>query len=330
MKTRPSPDLAHEVVQSIVILTEQRDQRSLIQSLIASLSEMLAGAESWLLDVPAELDEPLEFTVAHGRATALPPEILGFGRQLPNPDELNAYEHGETVYQVIRLRDAERDRMQVLVLGKADWEEAERLLLRGMTRVYQNFVELLYDSEKDTLTGLFNRRKLEAKLKDFGMPPLAIRRQADSQSSHYLAILDLDRFKRINDTYGHLIGDEVLLTFANILRRALREDDLIFRYGGEEFVTLLSEATEESVALVLERVRRSVEAHDFPMVGHLTVSIGYAQMDRHSTPLDVLDKADRALYYAKDNGRNQVWEFSRLVREGKLDDVPHDGSIELF
>ncbi|MFZ5484675.1 MAG: GGDEF domain-containing protein [Pseudomonadota bacterium] len=330
MKTRPSPDLAHAVVQSIVVLTEQRDQRSLIQSLIASLGEMLASAESWLLDVPAELDEPLEFTVAHGRATALPAEILDFGRQLPNPDELNAYLHGETVYQVIRLRDAERDRMQLLVLAQPHWTEPERLLLRGMTRVYQNFVELLYDSEKDTLTGLFNRRKLEAKLKDFGLPPPAIRRQTDAQSGNYLAILDLDRFKRINDTYGHLIGDEVLLTFANILRRTLREDDLIFRYGGEEFVTLLGETTEAAVAAVLERVRRNVEAHDFPIVGHLTVSIGYAHLGRHNTPLDVLDKADRALYYAKENGRNQVWAFQRLVQEGKLDDVAHDGSIELF
>jgi len=142
--------------------------------------------------------------------------------------------------------------------------------------------------------------------------------------------MDLDRFKRINDNFGHLIGDEVLLTFANILRRTLRDSDLIFRYGGEEFIALLQDASHASIEEVLERVRRNVASHDFPLVGKVTVSIGFAALDGQTSPLDVLEKADRALYYAKDHGRDQVREFSQLVDQHLLEDIHRDGGIELF
>ena len=330
MKSAPDIDLAHEVIQSIVTLTEQRDQRSLEQSLLATLSEMLENVEGWLLDTPAEDEKSDEFILLHGIEATLPPQILDIGRGLPQTDGIDLIDLDGRAYLLAKLQDAERDRPHLLVLAQAAWPEAERKVALAMIRVYQNFVGLLYDSEKDTLTGLYNRRKLETKLKDYDAAHPQGRRQKDQGHGNYLAIMDLDRFKSINDNYGHLIGDEVLLTFANILRRTLRDRDLIFRYGGEEFVVLLQETANDSIDEVLERVRRNVEAHDFPLVGKVTVSIGFALLDGTSSPLDVLERADRAMYYAKDNGRNQVHEFGELVKRQLLQDIQRDGGVELF
>lgn len=330
MSTVPATGLAHEVIQSIVTLTEQRDQRSLEQSLLATLGEMLGGAESWLLDIPAEAGHNAECTLLHGREASLPTAIVARGCALPLSDALNLAEHGGLTYLLVKLRDAERDRLHLLVLAQPSWPEAERQLVQGMIRVYQNFVSLLYDSEKDTLTGLLNRRKLEIRLKDYAAPHPQGRRRKDEGHGDYLAIMDLDRFKRINDSYGHLIGDEVLLVFANILRGTLRDTDQVFRYGGEEFVALLQEAPNDAIEDILERVRRNVEGHDFPLVGRVTVSIGFARLDGRDSPLEVLEKADRALYYAKDNGRNQVRAFEQLVNQHLLEDLHRDGGVELF
>lgn len=172
--------------------------------------------------------------------------------------------------------------------------------------VYQNFVSLLYDSEKDTLTGLHNRRKLEAKLKDYSSSRPQGQRKKGENHGDYLAIMDLDRFKRINDNFGHLIGDEVLLTTANILRRALRDSDFIFRYGGEEFIALLHESRNNSIEEILGRIRRNIENHDYPLAGTVTISIGYARLDGTSSPLDTIGQADRALDFAKGHDRNRA------------------------
>jgi len=327
MKTAPSIDLAHEVIESIVTLTEQRDQRSLEQSLLATLREMLAQVEGWLLDLSTDT---AECNLLHGNLDTLPREILDRGRALPASDALQLIDLAGRAYLVAKLQDAERDHIHLLILAQDRWEGIDQLLVQGMIRVYQNFVGLLYDSEKDTLTGLYNRRKLELKLKEFDAPRLAGRRSKDKDHANYLAIMDLDRFKQINDRHGHLIGDEVLLSFANILRRTLRDSDLVFRYGGEEFIALLQDAHRNSIEDVLERLRRNVEGHDFPLVGRVTVSIGYASLDGMTSPLEVLEKADRALYYAKDNGRNQVREFEQLVNQHLLEDIHRDGGVELF
>jgi diguanylate cyclase (GGDEF)-like protein len=330
MKTAPGIDLAHEVIESIVTLTEQRDQRSLEQSLLATLHEMLAQVEGWLLDLPGAATGPDDCNLLHGNEDTLPGEILKRGCALPGSDSMQLAELAGRAYLIAKLQDAERGHVHLLILAQERWAEIDLLLVKGMIRVYQNFIGLLYDSEKDTLTGLYNRRKLELKLKEFDLLHHPGRRARDKDHADYLVIMDLDRFKQINDRHGHLIGDEVLLVFANILRRTLRDSDLVFRYGGEEFIALLQNAPRASIADVLERVRRNVEEYDFPLVGRVTVSMGYSTLDGSTSPLDVLEKADRALYFAKDNGRNQVREFEQLVNQHLLEDVHRDGSVELF
>lgn len=330
MKPSPSVDLAHEVIESIVSLTEQRDQRSLEQSLMTTLEEMLHSVEGWLLDVPQPGSREPGCNMLHGDRTSLPQGLIERSRSLPADALIHLVSQDGRTYLLAKLQDAEQDRYHLLILAGGQWDEGELQLVRGMARVYQNFVGVLYDSEKDTLTGLYNRRKLDAKLKDIATARLLGRRQADKEHGDYLALLDLDRFKQINDGFGHLIGDEVLLVFANILRKTLRDSDLIFRYGGEEFVVLLQDIGEAASLDVLERIRRNVERHAFPQVGRVTVSIGYAALDSGTLPIQTMARADKALYYAKENGRNRVCDFDRLLAEGRLKDQQQAGSVELF
>lgn len=330
MKNLPSADLAHDVIESIVSLTEQRDQRSLEQSLFATLEEMLDGVEAWLLDIPEAPGGESDCVMLHGQRNHLPTALLEKGCHLSPDKTSQLVEHDGLTYYLARLTGSQAGRQHLLFLAQKNWPDIDVVLVKGMLQVYQNFIGVLYDSEKDTLTGLYNRRKLDSKLKEIASARLQGRRLSDKAHADFLCILDLDRFKRINDAYGHLIGDEVLLIFANILRQTLRDSDLIFRYGGEEFIVLLQDIDPATVADVLGRIRFNVERHVFPQVGQVTVSIGYTILDNHMPPTQSLENADRALYYAKDNGRNQVCDYSQLVAEGKLANTRVAGSIELF
>ena len=144
-------------------------------------------------------------------------------------------------------------------------------------------------------------------------------------------MIDIDHFKRVNDRFGHLYGDEVLILMANLLRTSFRAYDRIFRFGGEEFVVLLRSATEGKALQVLERFREKVQAYDFPQVGQVTVSIGFASIGA-GAPIEIVGRADQALYFAKEHGRNQVCFYDHLLAQGALGSntrVTHE-DVELF
>ncbi len=157
----------------------------------------------------------------------------------------------------------------------------------------------------DALTGLYNRRYLME-----GLTREMARAQRYAVPLSIL-LLDLDHFKRINDTYGHLMGDTVLETIGTLLRDTLRAIDIPGRYGGEEFCVVLPETPMEDACLLAERIRQRVAAAVFQAPGGLpvaiTCSIGVAQL--REGPRDIaamLEDADRALYQAKASGRNRV------------------------
>lgn len=184
--------------------------------------------------------------------------------------------------------------------------------------VAARYYERLVEGETDPLTGLDNRRLFQRQV-DQG-----IRRWSSSGRAYYFAMLDLDRFKRINDEFGHLYGDEILVHFANLMRATFRSGDLLYRIGGEEFVAIFGvEPPEHGGQLTLERFRKVVEAHDFPGVGKVTVSIGHTRVVDATTPAPVLiDRADEALYYAKEHGRNRVCGWETLVAAGEIRSRP--------
>ncbi len=157
----------------------------------------------------------------------------------------------------------------------------------------------------DSLTGVYNRRTF----KELAEPQLSRSRRGQLPVS--LLMLDLDHFKRINDTYGHLAGDDVLKAFAVLVRNCLRKEDLLARYGGEEFVVLLPGAAPAAAAILAERIREEVAARPFDANGHLvrvTVSQGVASEAGDTLPSleAMLGRADEALYAAKNQGRNRV------------------------
>jgi diguanylate cyclase (GGDEF)-like protein len=202
--------------------------------------------------------------------------------------------------------------------------ETERLLT-SLLRIYHNFQSLLDYGERDTLTNLLNRKTfdgvfLKSTLGARAPEPATMddRRHVGKLPSHWLGIIDIDHFKRVNDTYGHLIGDEVLILMARLMRSSFRFHDHIYRFGGEEFAVMVQCDLEGDARAAFERFRLNAQAHAFPQVGNITVSIGLTALRRHDTPSEAFERADKALYHAKGNGRNQVCDHADLVTTGEV------------
>lgn len=153
----------------------------------------------------------------------------------------------------------------------------------------------------DELTGLYNRRHLFDHLDKQ-------RAIANREGTNFvLAFVDLDKFKSINDKFGHQVGDDVLRQFSDLLQESIREVDLVARYGGEEFVLLLNGVGIETAAVVVERIRFAVESLKFSEQKlAMTISVGITEYRAPETTKETLDRADKLLYRAKQEGRNRV------------------------
>ena len=168
-----------------------------------------------------------------------------------------------------------------------------------------NYQESVSMAVTDGLTKLYNRHYLDTHLKNL------VRQAAEQSRALSLVIMDMDHFKKVNDTYGHASGDEVLKSLAGIIVQTIRSADLAARYGGEEFVVLMPETDAARAYEAAERLRKGVENAEF-VIPHpdspikKTISIGYATMQSNDTPESLLKRADVALYEAKDTGRNKV------------------------
>ncbi len=202
---------------------------------------------------------------------------------------------------------------------------AQRRLVCGLLRIYQNHVDILDYCENDELTGLANRKtfdaafthltRIEAPDRPCAAPFVRIERRRPTRPDQprWLAVLDIDFFKRVNDRFGHARGDEVLVSLARLMRASFREADRLFRCGGEEFVVVLEPTAGQYVGGVLERFRAVVEAYDFAQVGSVTVSMGYTRVGADDDGWAAFRRADEALYAAKRQGRNRVVCYEELA-----------------
>lgn len=215
---------------------------------------------------------------------------------------------------------------------------AEDGIVHGVLEVFSNYYGLLDASQRDRLTGLLNRHALEEcfekivnELSQAAAPEStpASHERRQTPRSYWVGVIDIDRFKSINDRYGHIIGDEVLLLVARLMEHTLRSGDALFRYGGEEFVALFSAADDQAALEALDRLRKAVEGHNFPQVGRVTISAGLALVHASEAPEVVIGHADQALYYAKEHGRNQVHSYDRLLSQGEFEEIV-SGDLELF
>ena len=200
----------------------------------------------------------------------------------------------------------------LLLVAKPGNKQSQLRIMRQLSPLLANAVEksLVYRqlhqvAVKDGLTGICNHR--------FGMERLRESLEQSISKGNPLGIIlfDIDYFKRVNDSYGHLIGDVVLIHIANLVSAAIREGDFFFRYGGEEFMVILPGASAEEGRVFAERVRRLIKTSIAKHKGKLypvTVSLGVASIPeaKVTTEKELIKKADEALYWAKDNGRDQV------------------------
>lgn len=219
---------------------------------------------------------------------------------------------------------------QLVVLDGFAATAENREFVADLADLVGNLNVLHQRSERDGLTNLLNRqvfdRELSALLGEVVHPN---RRDRASGVGHFLGLVDVDHFKRINDQHGHIYGDEVLLSLAQLMQRSFRARDRLFRYGGEEFAILLSDLTEPQANGAFDRLRRAVMANLFPQIGGVTVSIGFVRLEP-SPPSRLIERADKALYFAKNHGRNRVESYASLLASGHLSEPAVSSDIELF
>jgi len=297
---------------------EGTQQRWLVRARLVQ-GDVAASADSlW-----AELDElpPLE---------AFPARLECLRKQ--EPVEVPGVTH-VTCFPLLTDLDA----VGVLEIESHGDLDADQLrTVSSMLRVYRNVQGLLDYSERDMLTGLLNRKTFDdvfyktCTVTAQGQAPSEARREARRCMQAYLGIIDIDHFKLVNDRHGHLIGDEVLLLLSRLMRASFRFHDRLYRFGGEEFVVLLRCGSDGHATRAFERLREATEAYAFPQVGRITVSIGFTGVRVGDNPNMAFERADKAVYWAKANGRNQVAEHATLVARGELLEGQKTGDVELF
>ena len=174
------------------------------------------------------------------------------------------------------------------------------LLFHNITKIVGETNKVIRLAEHDALTGIYNRVKLNTLFPDFIY-------NANRYDKDFAVILfDIDHFKKINDTYGHNVGDSVLIELTYMIKNLLRDNDIFVRWGGEEFIIVLQIASLSDASKLASRLRKNLEEHLFLHVEKVTCSFGVTEFRDGDTQMILLERADEALYEAKDSGRNRV------------------------
>lgn len=181
-------------------------------------------------------------------------------------------------------------------------EEKQKVLLEINNKLQEK-------STTDFLTGLYNRSFFNEFMK------LQIQRFTEEKNPFSLIIADIDFFKRVNDSYGHIVGDVVLSKVALLFKEYLPKDAIVSRFGGEEFVVVLPKTEQEEATKVAKSLNQYVSKQYFEQVGHVTISLGISTVQTMDTMETILERADEALYYVKRNGRNNVFHYDDFKGE---------------
>ena len=339
-----------QLVDHLAELTGFRDRDVLDVTLVGALRDLLRPQEVAIYRAVGEPGAQVWMTRARlrqGDSTPQADSLWAEPGTLPAldsaPERLACLQRQEAVLHSAGSSWAwfpvtnEQHAVQVLELHTAAPLEAESLrLVCSVLRIYRNFQGLLDYSERDTLTGLLNRKTFDDSFMRVASVPSgtaaagAELRRLSPAGQMWLAVIDIDHFKRVNDVYGHLIGDEVLLLLSRLMRGTFRFHDHLYRFGGEEFVVLMRCDDAEAAAAVLERLRQAVASYRFPQVERITVSVGFTALRTSDTPSAAFERADLALYHVKQNGRDGVAGHAELVAQGHLQDRERDNDVELF
>jgi diguanylate cyclase (GGDEF)-like protein len=187
-----------------------------------------------------------------------------------------------------------------ITLSETEEENLFLISLTNITRMQENYVNIAKLAFYDGLTGIYNRIKFNEFLN------AEIERAKRTNNSFSCLLLDIDHFKKFNDTYGHLIGDEILILLAKTLQKQIRTTDKFARWGGEEFIILLSGTSIEEALLTAEKFRIKIGEILHPTAGAVSASFGVTEYREGDDANTIFKRCDDALYRAKDLGRNRV------------------------
>ncbi|MGF1694543.1 GGDEF domain-containing protein [Vibrio lamellibrachiae] len=325
-----------KILQMVVEITEQTNSISLAHCVTATLAEMVPIQSVHLVHYSGETSHLIAAITReennHGQASYhwLPTEEKPISADFDhNMSSSMIKDSGTGLFHCIFPICIDEHTSARFIVVMAQRPNEFQLLIEGFSQIYKNYLIVLRDSERDELTGLMNRKVMEQKLTQSFES--SVEGQFDDEYSPRVALVDIDKFKAVNDTFGHLIGDEVLLIFSQQMQQFFNHEEQLFRFGGEEFVVLFPRTKLDDAEKRMEDFRQHIEQYRFPQVSQVTFSGGICSIQSTDFVPSILDHADKALYYAKDNGRNRVCSYQRLKDEGVFaDDDISDSDAELF
>ncbi|WP_293001020.1 GGDEF domain-containing protein [Nevskia sp.] len=348
----PEPQLStHQLLQSIAEVTDSQDCRRFRRSLADTIRELLPVQEL-AFSKPVRHDGVVEYRVLFSDAA-----YVRRGPQRNGPTDWHTLLTADNIltmmssgqYVAVDAHSAlallpviHRDSLvEVVIVRALAIPQATLDVMKSFIRLYRNFRALIFESETDALTGLLNRKTLETELRQLvrdsaeqaASDALAVAGDGRRPALHprpFLAVVDIDNFKRINDTLGHLFGDEVILLVSRLMRESFRDHDLLFRYGGEEFVIVLMAEDAAAALAALERLCLRIAQHRFPQLDQVTVSVGFVEVDLQDVVASVIGRADKALYHAKRHGKNRVTHYRDLLTSGTVTETRVFGGVDLF
>jgi diguanylate cyclase (GGDEF)-like protein len=271
------------------------------------------------LDIDAIVDRSINNLLSNGSKIIFQQIVLPSLLNQNQIDEmqlnfLNADQQKIPMIIFARRDDNNNDKLIFCCFSAKSKDELLNSLNQSKKQLEESNTQLKKLSKTDELTGCFNRREMELRL--------SITRQQMSRRKVSFAVLmlDLDDFKEVNDTYGHIEGDNVLREFAKILMGNARVDDVIARFGGEEFVIILPEVDADSAMIAAKRIHKNMRYIN-SKVKKITVSIGVcvASYDNPLSDYEIIDIADKALYASKNSGKNKT---TLLLAPSQISDQP--------
>jgi len=343
-----------EFVDSLAEVTSHFDKEVIEKSLLKTLTDFTPSAEYRIYRVlPNSSDKTALALIAHVKDNAnLSNETKekhlhesfcdGINRAVETKSVqiINTATGNKNTHVIYPALNQSNESFAILIQSCDDVDLEHQRLVHGLLKVYSNYLELIEKARRDKLTQLLNRETLDAEITRIlirnNTPESDIlklpsysdtdSRKNSQNNTYWLGVLDIDFFKKINDTYGHLYGDEILILVARLLEKNIRDNDFVFRFGGEEFVVILLADGLLAAEEAFERIRKEIYKHPYANVEGLSVSIGVSQIINQETPTDVIEEADKALYFSKENGRNQTRLYKQLVEEKLIAEVVVDES----
>ncbi|MEI8608292.1 GGDEF domain-containing protein [Enterovibrio norvegicus] len=327
-----------DVLDSVVDITAQTESDTISESLITTILQLTPANQVLVLDYNPDTN-PDFMVVACSDIFLFEEEKDAIERVLRSCVAIgdNVVEYSKTDNQsllAVPIRFGEKDDIHAVVFCKCDQVKGDEVqLIEGLAKIYENYQKIISASERDGLTGLYNRKVLTTKI-DLLLDRFLIQGSSitdDPTHHHWVCIFDIDHFKQINDTLGHVFGDEVILLITAMMKQNFDDEDILFRYGGDEFVAIMHPQSREDMEATVRNFFDAVNNRDYGQAKNVSISMGAASInDQELNAITVLGFADQSLYKAKQNGRNQVAFYEDLIASGELKSLVPEDDVELF